>query len=66
MLVYIFAFDGYIILIFFYTHLYCLVGCLSMIVWTHAGFDALYACVLVFLYLHLLSAIEYVSHRKAL
>ena len=30
---------------FFSTHLYCLVGCLSMIVWTHA---VLYACTLYF------------------
>ena len=38
----IFAFYGYVDLLpflfflYFVTHLYCLVGCLSMIVWTHA------------------------------
>ena len=31
-----------------YTHFYCLVGCLSMIVWTHAVLSILYACVLYF------------------
>ena len=35
-------FYGYL----FSTHLYCLVGCLRMIVWTPAG--VLYACVLYF------------------
>ena len=39
-------FYGYIL--FLYTHLYCLVGCLSMIVWTHAVLGVLYACVLYF------------------
>ena len=37
--------------IYFYVfniHLYCLVGCLSMIVWTHAVLGVLYACVLYF------------------
>ena len=29
-------------------HLYCLVGCLSIIVWTHAVLGALYACILYF------------------
>ena len=51
---------------FFYTHLYCLLTCLSMIVWTDAVLGVLYACALVFLYLHLFSAIEHVSHGKAL
>ena len=46
----------------FLTHLYCLVGCLSMIVWTHAVLGVLCACVL---YLHLFGAIEHVSHGKA-
>ena len=41
----IFAFYGYI---FFYTLLYSLVGCLSMIVWTHAILGVLYAGVLYF------------------
>ena len=30
------------------THLYCLVGCLSMIVWTHAVLGVLYASALYF------------------
>ena len=37
----------HILAIFLLTHLYCLAGCLSMIVWTHAGWDVLYACVCV-------------------
>ena len=41
-----FAFYEYIS--FFFYHLYCLVGCLSMIVWTHAVLGVLYACVLYF------------------
>ena len=44
----IFAFYGYTLFPFFYTSLYCLVGCLSMIVWTHAVWGVLYACVLCF------------------
>ena len=32
----------------FFPHLYYLVGCLSMIVWTHAVLGVLYACVLYF------------------
>ena len=40
----VFGFYGY----FFLNHLYCLVGCLSMIVWTHAVLGVLYACVLYF------------------
>ena len=42
----IFAFYGNI----FHTHLYCLVGCLSMILWTHAVLSGLYACVLYFVF----------------
>ena len=42
---------------------FCLVGCLSMVVRTPAVLGVLYACVL---YLHLFSAIEHVSHGKAL
>ena len=38
------GFYGY----FFLTHIYCLVGCLSMIVWTHAVLGVFYACVLHF------------------
>ena len=49
---------------FLNTHLSCLAGCLSMIVWTHAVLGVLYACF-VFLYLHLFSTIEHVSHGKA-
>ena len=40
-----------------------LVGCLSMIVWTHAVLGIFYACVS---YLHLFRATEYVLHGKAL
>ena len=43
----------------------CLVGCLSMIVWTPAVFCVFYACF-VLLYLHLFSAVEHVSLGKAL
>ena len=42
----------------------CLVGCLS-IIWTPDVLSVLYACF-VFLYLHLFSTIEHVSHGKAL
>ena len=51
---------------FLLTHLYCLVGCLNMMVWTNAVLGVLDACVLTFLYLHLFSATEHVSHGKAL
>ena len=48
----------------FYEHSFlCLVGCFSMIIWTPTVLSVLYACVL---YLHLFSAIEHVSHGKAL
>ena len=43
-----------------------LVGCFSMIIWTPAVLSVLYAYVLYFLYLHLFSATEHVSHGKAL
>ena len=43
----------------------CLVGCLSMIVW-NLLFECLVCLCFVFLYLHLFSAIEHASHRKAL
>ena len=33
---------------FFFTHLYCCVGCLSIFVWTHGLVGVLYACVLYF------------------
>ena len=45
--------------------LYCLAGCLSTIVWTHAILGVLYAC-LIFLYLHLLCTIEHVSPGQVL
>ena len=43
----------------------CLVGCFSMIIWTPTVLSVLCAC-LEFLYLHLFSAVEHVSHGKAL
>ena len=43
----------------------CLVGCFSMIIWTPTVLSVLYACF-VFMYLHLFSAIEHVSHGKVL
>ena len=43
----VFGFYGYFSFIF-NTHLYCLAGCSSMIVWTHAVLGVLYACVLHF------------------
>ena len=46
-----------------YAHRYCLVGCLSMIVWTHAVLHVIYECVL---YLYLFKAVEHVSHGKVL
>ena len=55
-----FAFMG----TFFKIHLYCLDGCLSMIVWTHAVFGVLYTRVLYFLYFRLFTATEHVSHGK--
>ena len=60
----LFVFYGYIF--FKPIYLYCLVGCLSMIVWTHAVFGCLICMCFVFLYLHLFSTIEHVSHGKAL
>ena len=58
----VFAFDGY----FFYAHLYCLVGCLSMIVWSHAVLDVMHACLLNFRICAWISAFEHVPHGKAL
>ena len=43
----------------------CLVGFFSMITWTPTVLSVLYACF-IFLYLHLFSANEHVSHGKAL
>ena len=51
----VFGFYGYSFL--------CLVGCFSMIIWTSAVLNVLYACVL---YLLLFSSIEHVSHGKSL
>ena len=49
----IFVFYGYIhIFTFFSTHLYCFVGCLSMIAWKHAVLGVLYVCVLYFVCAH--------------
>ena len=58
----IFACYGYVFLLFLYTNLYCLVGCSSTIVWTHAVFGRLIRMCFVFLHLRLFSAIEHVSH----
>ena len=42
---------------------YGIVGCLSMIVWTHSGLSVVYACVLYYcIILHLFSAIQHASH----
>ena len=46
--------------------LLCLIGCFSMIVWTPTVFGFLICTRSIFLYLHLFSAIEHVSHGKAL
>ena len=44
-----------------------LVGCFSMIIWTPTVLGVLCACVLYFcIILHLFSAVEHVSHGKAL
>ena len=43
----------------------CLTGCFSMIVWTPTFFECLTCMRFLFLYLHLFSAIEHVSHGKA-
>ena len=52
----VFGFDGCSFL--------CLVGFFSMVIWTPAVLSVLYACF-VFLYLHLFSTIEHVSHGQA-
>ena len=44
----------------------CLIGCFSRIVLTPTVFECLICMRFLFLYLHLFSAIEYVSHGKAL
>ena len=43
----------------------CLIGCFSMIVWTPTVFKCPLSMQFLFLYLHLFSAIEHVSHGKA-
>ena len=40
--------SSFLFFFFFLTHLYCLVACLNMIVWTYAVLGVLYACVLYF------------------
>ena len=44
----------------------CLLGCFSMIVWMPTAFECLICMRFLFLYLHLFSTIEHVSHGKAL
>ena len=53
----------FVFLLLLFCFFYCSVGCFSMIVWTPAVLSVLSACVL---YLALFSAIEHVSHGKAL
>ena len=48
--------------LFFSYH--CLVGCFSMIIWTPPVLCLICMCF-VFLYLHLFSATDHVSHGKA-
>ena len=45
---------------------FCLIECFSMIVWTSTVFECLICIHFLFLCLHLFSAIEHVSHGKAL
>ena len=58
MLIWYLGFKGVFVWVFFGFFLDCLVGCLSMIVWTLV-LGVLYACVL---YFHLFSAVEHVSY----
>ena len=51
---------------FFYTHLRCLIGYLSMTVWTHAVLSVLYACVLYFCICTFSAQLSIFSHGKAL
>ena len=51
---------------FFLGFFLCLIGCFSMIVWTPIVFECLICMRFLFLYLHLFSATEHVSHGKAL
>ena len=44
----------------------CLIGCFGMIVWTPTAFEYLICMRFLFLYLHLFSSFEHVSHGKAL
>ena len=44
----------------------CFIGCFSMIIWTSTVFFECLICMrFLFLYLHLFSTIEHVSHGKA-
>ena len=52
--------------VLFLTYQCCWVGCLNMIVWTHAVFLCLICMCFTFLHLYLLSAVEHVSHGKVL
>ena len=56
----------YIIMGFYGYSFLCLVGCFSMIIWTPTVFECFICMCFVFLNLHLFSAIEHVSHGKAL
>ena len=62
MLIRYLGFYAFFFLFFFF---YGLVGCLSMIVWTPVVLGVIYMCF-IFLYLHLFSTIEHVSHGKVL
>ena len=56
---------GFYVLYGFCIFFNCLAGCFSMIVWRPTVLSVWYACF-IFLYLSLFSAIEHVSHGKAL
>ena len=45
---------------------FCLIGCFIMIIWTPTFFECLICMRFLFLYLHLFSEIEHVSHGKVL
>ena len=48
---------------FFKTHLYCLDECLRITILDTCCFGCLICMCFIFLYLHLFSAIEHVSHK---
>ena len=54
-------YTGFVGVLFFF-----LIGCFSMIVWTPTVLGCLICMRFLFLYLHLFSAIEHISHGKAL